>query len=213
MPRLPRIRRSPERPRDTISAERFGESPQARKAFIAVTRAGVPPKRYATSTASRISASKAPAPRARLAMAVTPSGVGLQSVDDHGHEVLVLRRDGTVAQNVFALGHVGADEFGVALLQRLDPRRQSGLRHWGAPPRSVGARHGPGATADGYPGHGTRRRPSMTGTTPPPTRSSLIRPPRIAILMWTKLWRPILAPCSLTMSTAGAGVTSPRVSR
>src|SRR6266851_21738 len=45
-----------------------------RKALTAVTRAGVPPKRYATSTASWISASEAPAPRARLAMVATPSG-------------------------------------------------------------------------------------------------------------------------------------------
>src|SRR5262245_60824032 len=49
------------------------QTPQARKALVAVTRPGVPPKRYATSTASRISASEAPAARARLAMVATPS--------------------------------------------------------------------------------------------------------------------------------------------
>src|SRR5262249_25540745 len=47
--------------------------PGYRKALTAVTSAGVPPNRYATSTVSLISASVAPAARARLAMLATPS--------------------------------------------------------------------------------------------------------------------------------------------
>src|SRR5882724_7723281 len=47
--------------------------PGYRKALTAVTSAGVPPNKYATSTVSLISASVAPAARARLAMLATPS--------------------------------------------------------------------------------------------------------------------------------------------
>src|SRR5947209_7342116 len=55
--------------------------------------------------------------------------MSLERVHDHGHQMLVLGGNGTVAHDPFALGHVGVDELRVTLLQRLDPRRQCRLSH------------------------------------------------------------------------------------
>src|SRR4029450_10629043 len=60
---------------------------------------------------------------------------------------------------------------------------------------------------------GMRRRPSMTGTTLPPTWMSVMRPPPVPTRMCRKLGRPMRVPCSLTMSTVAAGVTNLRSTR
>src|SRR5437773_9915303 len=55
--------------------------------------------------------------------------MSLERVHDHGHQMLVLGGNGTVAHDPFALGHVGVDELRVTLLQRLDPGRQCRLSY------------------------------------------------------------------------------------
>src|ERR1700730_16389528 len=50
-----------------------------------------------------------------------------------------------------------------------------------------------------------------TGTTPPPTsmRDGRSAESEYSSSMWTKLWRPILVPCSLTIETCAARGTMP----
>src|SRR5215510_13882965 len=67
-----------------------------------------------------------------------------ERVDDHGHQELVLRGNGPVAQDAIALGHVRADELRIALLKGLDPRGQRHLCHV-APPRRRSERSPPHA--------------------------------------------------------------------
>src|SRR5262249_23636628 len=114
----------------------------------------------------------------------------------HGHQELVLRRNGPVAQDAVALSHVRADELGIALLKGLDPRGQRHLCHV-APPRRRSARSPPGAGRSslagrrrscavrhygaGRDGYG-RGRPGRT-----PFRATPVRPWRCTMRVWVLL--------------------------
>ena len=101
--------------------------PGYRKALTAVTSAGVPPNRYATSTVSLISASVAPAVGGWRCWPTIR--VGCDRIHNHGHQDFILGRDSTVLQDALALRQVRLRELRIALLKGLYPWRDGGLSH------------------------------------------------------------------------------------
>ena len=140
-----------------------------------------------------------------------PPGVILLGLDRFGHVNGRFRRaggDAVLAAGVEAFAPRGGNNVGVRDRARTVGRGVLGRRT--SPVADAAREQDPPRPADvaGVPvlrcraDHGKRSVPSSTGTAAPPTRIAAGSPLDVSTAMWTKLWRPILAPCSLTMRTA-----------
>lgn len=81
----------------------------------------------------------------------------------------------------------------------LQPLRDAFVPETGTQSSRVCPRHGGGRTVANEISSWTRMVPSPTRTELPPTATSVIVSPSVTTRMWTRLGRPILTPCRLTM--------------